>query len=149
MLASISHQIWHLYLTQDVLFGLGASLVWFSCIGAPQQCFSKKRDLAVDITISGCDIGGLVVSNICQAAIEHSDYRWALRISGFICFFFIIIATFFDKRMSCISKLSKATTASIINGSMIQTQISLLKNPQFIILLVIGFVTTFGYLVNF
>lgn len=31
ILASSSHQIWQLYLTQGVLFGLGASLVWFPC----------------------------------------------------------------------------------------------------------------------
>ena len=149
MLASISHQIWHLYLTQGVLFGLGASFVWFPCIGAPQQWFSKKRGLAVGITISGCGIGGLVVSNICQAAIEHLDYRWALRISGFICFFFMIIATSLIKECPAYQNQANQPQLQQQNRSVIQTQISLLKNPQFIILLIIGFITTFGYLVSF
>ncbi|EPB82516.1 hypothetical protein HMPREF1544_10725 [Mucor circinelloides 1006PhL] len=149
MLASISHQIWHLYLTQGVLFGLGASLVWFPCIGAPQQWFSKKRGLAVGITISGCGIGGLIVSNVCQLAIEHLDYRWALRISGFICFFFMVIATFLIKECPAYAaQAPQQCGTAAANRSIVQTQLSLLRNPQFITLLIIGFVTTFGYLVS-
>ena len=58
---------------------MGASFVWFPCIGAPQQWFNHHRGLAVGLAMSGSGIGGLVVSNICQAAIEQIGYRWALR----------------------------------------------------------------------
>lgn len=79
ILASFAKEVWHVFLTQGLLYGLGASFVWFPCIGAPQQWFSKRRGLAVGLAMSGSGIGGLVISNICQAIIANIDYRWALR----------------------------------------------------------------------
>ncbi|KAG1049537.1 hypothetical protein G6F46_001798 [Rhizopus delemar] len=125
MLASISHQIWHLYLTQGVMFGLGASFVWFPCISAPQEWFSSRRGLAIGITMCGSGIGGLVMSNINQAVILALDYRWALRISGFISFFFLILATVFVKSPRRRSEQEKQTINDML----------------------LGFITTFGYLV--
>lgn len=158
MLASISHkvnfkrclrkrlfifftQIWHLYLTQGVLFGLGASFVWFPCISAPQEWFSKRRGTAVGITMCGSGVGGLVLSNICQAAMSNLDYRWSLRILGFICFFFLILATIFVKQNPAQKKDMNDNL-----HDMYQKQKKLVKNVQFDMMLMVGFITTFGYL---
>lgn len=94
MLASIATQIWHLYLTQGVLMGVGASLVWFPCISASQQWFLHRRGLAVGIALSGSGFGGLILSNIIQAIIDTLGYQWALRILGFISFAMLTIAAF-------------------------------------------------------
>ncbi|KAI8093943.1 major facilitator superfamily domain-containing protein [Thamnidium elegans] len=148
MLASISHQIWHLYLTQGVMFGIGASFVWFPCIGAPQEWFSNRRGTAVGITMCGSGVGGLVISNICQAAILNLGYRWSLRIAGFICFFFLILATIFVKQSPAqLAKQLKQDQENEGFTEMIKKQKELLKNSQFNIMLMVGFVTTFGYLV--
>ncbi|CEG69920.1 hypothetical protein RMATCC62417_05910 [Rhizopus microsporus] len=142
MLASISHEIWHLYLTQGVMFGLGASFVWFPCISAPQEWFSSRRGLAIGLTMCGSGVGGLIMSNISQAIILALDYRWALRISGFITFFFLVLATIFVRAPS---RKKKEEEKSVKN--MLLRQKELLKNFQFDILLLVGFITTFGYLV--
>ncbi|KAI8967438.1 major facilitator superfamily domain-containing protein [Mycotypha africana] len=92
MLASIATQIWQLYLTQGVLMGLAASLVWFPCISAAQQWFSKKRGLSVGIAISGSGFGGLILSNILQAIFDSLGYQWALRIIGFISLVLLSVA---------------------------------------------------------
>ncbi|KAI7899873.1 major facilitator superfamily domain-containing protein [Cokeromyces recurvatus] len=94
MLASIATQIWHLYLTQGVLMGIGASLVWFPCVSAAQQWFSKRRGLSVGIAISGSGFGGLILSNVIQAIIDNLGYQWALRIVGFISFVLLSISVF-------------------------------------------------------
>lgn len=125
------------------MFGLGASFVWFPCISAPQEWFSSRRGLAIGITMCGSGIGGLVMSNINQAVILSLDYRWALRISGFISFFFLILATVFVKSPRRRSEQEKQTI-----HDMLRRQIQLLKNTQFDILLIVGFITTFGYLVK-
>ncbi|SAM08669.1 hypothetical protein [Absidia glauca] len=84
MMASISHEIWQLMLTQGFLAGFGASLAWFPCISAPQQYFSKRRGMAVGIAISGSGFGGLVMSNIVEAINKTLGIRWSLRVVGFI-----------------------------------------------------------------
>ncbi|ORZ05260.1 major facilitator superfamily domain-containing protein [Absidia repens] len=84
MLASISTEIWQLMLTQGVLAGFGASLVWFPCVSASQQYFDKRRGMAVGISISGSGFGGLVMSNIVEAINSTLGVRWSLRVVGFI-----------------------------------------------------------------
>lgn len=124
------------------MFGLGASFVWFPCISAPQEWFSSRRGLAIGLTMCGSGVGGLIMSNISQAVILALDYRWALRISGFITFFFLVLATIFVRTPY---RKKKEEEKSVKN--MLLRQKELLKNFQFDILLLVGFITTFGYLV--
>jgi MFS family permease len=130
------------------MFGLGASFVWFPCIGAPQEWFSSRRGSAVGLTMCGSGVGGLIISNICQAAILSLGYRWALRIAGFICFFFLALATILVKQSPAqLAKQSKQDANNEGLREMFTKQKELLKNSQFNIMLAVGFVTTFGYLV--
>lgn len=130
------------------MFGVGASFVWFPCIGAPQEWFSSRRGTAVGITMCGSGVGGLVISNICQAAILSLGYRWSLRIAGFICFFFLILATIFVKQSPAqLAKQLRQDQDQEGFSEMIKKQKALLKNSQFNIMLMVGFITTFGYLV--
>ncbi|CAO3618510.1 unnamed protein product [Mucor fragilis] len=140
MLASISHQMWHLYLTQGVMFGIGASFIFFPCMAAPQQWFTTRRGLAVGYCMCGSGIGGLIVSNVVQAAIVHLDYRWALRIAGFVCFGFCLVATVLVKP----PKAAKMQQESF--PELFQKQKKLLKNVQFQIMLMMVLITCFGYL---
>ncbi|KAI8068016.1 major facilitator superfamily domain-containing protein [Gongronella butleri] len=91
-LASITNSVWQLYITQGFLNGLASSLVWFPCISAPQQWFSKKRGLAVGMTFAGSGIGGLSFSYIIRASIDSVGYQWSLRIVGFVQLGLILIA---------------------------------------------------------
>lgn len=130
------------------MFGIGASFVWFPCISAPQEWFSSRRGTAIGITMCGSGVGGLILSNICQAAMLTLGYRWALRIAGFICFFFLVLATIFVKQSP--KQLEKQRLQDERNEGlreMYRKQVSLLKNSQFAIMLIVGFITTFGYLV--
>lgn len=144
MLASISTQIWHLYLTQGVMFGVGASFIFFPCLAAPQQWFTTRRGFAVGLTMSGSGIGGIVFSNFVQAAIENLGYRWALRIEGFVCFGLMLICTVLVKAPSTAVTISQDSF-----GVLFQKQRKLVTgNRQFQYMLAIGLITTFGYLVS-
>lgn len=145
MLASISHEIWHLYLTQGVMFGLGASFVFFPCIGAPQEWFSSRRGTAFGIAMCGSGVGGLVISNVCQAVMLSIGYRWSLRVAGFISLFFLSLATLFVKQSS--AQLIKRKENPVTLHGMYVKQKMLLGSAQFNIFMIISFLTTFGYLV--
>ncbi|KAL9536998.1 hypothetical protein MBANPS3_012177 [Mucor bainieri] len=140
MLASISHEMWHLYLTQGVMFGIGASFIFFPCMQIPQTYFTSKRGLAVGCSMCGSGIGGLIVSNIVQAAIVHLGYRWSLRIAGFVCFGFCLVAMLLVKP----PKAAKMEQESF--SELFQKQKKLLKNVQFQIMLLMVLITCFGYL---
>jgi MFS family permease len=46
ILASFATQLWHIYLSQGILFGLGATFVFSPSIGLPSQWFVKRRAFA-------------------------------------------------------------------------------------------------------
>lgn len=138
ILASFATEVWHVILTQGVLFGLGASFVSLCCIGAPQQWFSERRGLAVGIAFAGSGVGGLVVANISMAAINSIGYRWALRIDGILVFILLSIATCFVRPFGDVRKTGGGR--KVINWY-------LFKNPMFTVMFFHGLITTFGYMV--
>ncbi|CAO3668307.1 unnamed protein product [Rhizopus stolonifer] len=137
ILASFATQVWHVFLTQGVLFGIGASFVSLPCMGAPQQWFSKRRGLAVGLAFSGSGVGGLVIANISLAAIESIGYRWALRIDGIVVFVLLSFSTCFVRPFGDVRKTGGGR--KVINWY-------LFKNPMFSVMFMHGLITTFGYM---
>lgn len=88
-LASLSTQVWHLLLTQGLLFGLGSSLLYFPILSAAPEYFSAHRGSAMGFILSGAGIGGLVFSPLIRALITAIGPRWTLR---FLCFLNLIIS---------------------------------------------------------
>ena len=117
--------------------GIGASLVWFPCISAAQQWFSKRRGFSVGIAISGSGFGGLILSNIVQAAIDHVGYQWALRIIGFISFVCLGIASCTVRPLNEPSKQE--------NVKLMVFDLRPFRNKQFILLFCIQFVGNFAF----
>lgn len=133
-----------MYLTQGVLFGVGASFVFFPCIVAPQEWFTTKRGLAVGLSMCGSGIGGLIFSNIAQASIQHLGINWALRIEGFVCMAFLIISTILVKSPENIVERPKFSFGELWD----KQKKLVVHNKQFQLMLLIGIITTFGYLVR-
>ncbi|KAG0379591.1 hypothetical protein BGX24_012548 [Mortierella sp. AD032] len=79
VLASFSTQLWHLYLSQGLLFGIGASLVYFPSVAAPTHWFEKKRGLAMGISASGSGLGGFFLAPLTQFLIDRYAVQWTLR----------------------------------------------------------------------
>ncbi|KAF9150698.1 hypothetical protein BG015_007487 [Linnemannia schmuckeri] len=81
-LASFSTKLWYIYLSQGILFGVGASLVYFSAIAAPTHWFEKKRGLPMGIAASGSGLGGFFLAPLTQVLIDRYEVRWTLRSLG-------------------------------------------------------------------
>ncbi|KAI9488484.1 major facilitator superfamily domain-containing protein [Zychaea mexicana] len=93
ILASFATQLWHLYLSQGILFGLGGSFVFSPSITLPSQWFIKNRALATGLAVSGSGIGGVCISPMAQSLITTIGYRNALRAMGGMGFGLLSIAT--------------------------------------------------------
>jgi MFS family permease len=69
--ASFADHIWHLYLSQSVLIGLGVGFTYIPSIAIISQWFLKKRSLANGISAAGSGIGGSLFSFIMDIIIRN------------------------------------------------------------------------------
>lgn len=93
--ASFASRIWHLYLSQGALVGLGVGFVYVPSIAVLSQWFARRRSLANGISAAGSGIGGLIFSFATGDMINHLSIAWALRITGAIAFLAILLAAIF------------------------------------------------------
>jgi len=90
--ASFARRIWHLYLSQGILIGLGVGFIFIPSISILSQWFSQKRSLANGVSSAGSGIGGVIFSFATGAMIRHIGLGWSLRITGIITFVINLIA---------------------------------------------------------
>ncbi|KAI8320515.1 MFS general substrate transporter [Martensiomyces pterosporus] len=76
--------VWKLLITQGIVFGMGASLVFIPATSIPSQWFVKNRPLAIGIVVAGGGIGGLWLTPATDHLITSMNTAWALRITGII-----------------------------------------------------------------
>jgi MFS family permease len=85
LLAPLTTQPWHLYLTIGVLVGAGSI-----CLGYSGQSlylpnwFSRKRGLAIGIAFAGVGIGSITVLPWVQVMIEQTGWRTACTAMGIL-----------------------------------------------------------------
>jgi len=91
--ASFAYRIWHLYLSQGLLIGLGLGFIFVPCTPIVSQWFSKKRTLATGIGSAGSGVGGLLFSFGIQAMIDNISLAWSFRITAAICGVMNLLAT--------------------------------------------------------
>ncbi|KAG0213181.1 hypothetical protein BGX33_003104 [Mortierella sp. NVP41] len=135
ILASFYTQLWHLYLTQGFLFGVGGGLVFFSSISVTAQYFERRRGLANGIAVAGSGIGGLAISPLTRYLITQVGIRWTQRIIGFCVLGF----------MSAVFAFVRPRVQVVKKGPIFD--LSLIRVPGFLLLMCTAFIVTFGYMV--
>ncbi|KAI1316228.1 hypothetical protein EDD11_010275 [Mortierella claussenii] len=95
VLASFAKQLWQLYLTQGIMFGVGASLAYYPAIAVPSHYFTKRRGLATGIAVSGVGVGGLILAPLTHSLIDKVDVFWTLRILALLCLVICGLASVF------------------------------------------------------
>lgn len=83
-LASYSTELWHLYLTQGVIVGLGYSAGNVSAVSIVGQWFKVHRALAVGIAVAGAGLGQFTMSLVLNSIINQFGWRGALQIVALI-----------------------------------------------------------------
>jgi MFS family permease len=84
--ASWASQIWHLFLTQGLVFGMGLGLIFIPVAAVVPQWFTTKRSLASGISLAGAGLGGAIYSLAAAAMIRNLGLRLTYRILGSIAF---------------------------------------------------------------
>jgi MFS family permease len=131
ILAGFSTEIWHVYLTQGVLFGVGSSLAYMSIVATIPQWFTTRRGTAMGFSSSGSGFGGLALSPMVNSLVIKFGLPWTYRIVGFFSFGVLMIASFLIR-----SRLPPGFEKRPINSPI---KVSMLKDANFVIL-VAGFV---------
>ncbi|KAG2195169.1 hypothetical protein INT47_006451 [Mucor saturninus] len=139
--ASLATEVWHLYLTQGILFGSGASCMYVTVMAVTPQWFTKNRGIALGIVAGGSGMGGLIVPFIMTPLNRNLGYAWTYRILGFICLVCDIIACIFVKER--IPRIKEKMKLSEI------LQFDVLKNIDFLLFAVGADIALFGYFVPF
>ncbi|KAH7026734.1 MFS transporter, MCP family, solute carrier family 16, member 6 [Microdochium trichocladiopsis] len=92
-LASLSTRVWHLYLTQGALVGIGIGSLVVPSTAVLSQWFSRRRSVANGISSAGSGVGGAAFTWGTAAAIRNVGIDWTLRITGLVAFTATLIAT--------------------------------------------------------
>ena len=134
--ASFAVQIWQLFLSQGVCFGIGMGFLFNGSVGIVPQWFSKRRSLANGIGTAGSGLGGLAYSLAAGALIPKVGLGWTFRILGIIAFVVNFICSIIIKDRN-----------KIIGVSQLAFDYRLFKRPEFIMLQGWGVFTMLGYVV--
>ncbi|KAK5828638.1 major facilitator superfamily domain-containing protein [Linnemannia elongata] len=134
--ASFATQVWHLYLTQGILYGLGAAMANPCILAAPSQWFVVRRGMASGIGISGSGVGGLVFSVLIEKLNASIGHRWCLRVLGIIVWCSMVTSAILIRQFS-------PNGAQAVNVSMKDAET--MRKPAFLLLLSGVLLTSFGY----
>ncbi|TFK64870.1 MFS general substrate transporter [Pluteus cervinus] len=86
-------QIWQQYLTQAILFNLGATIGFFPSVAVIAHWFKKKVAWALGILVAGASVGGIVFPLLLHRLIPKIGFGWTIRIIALIVFCSFAIAT--------------------------------------------------------
>ncbi|KAL0935670.1 uncharacterized protein CTRU02_210261 [Colletotrichum truncatum] len=134
--ASLSKEIWHLFLSQGVLFGLGMGMLFLPSYGIISQWFNRRRALANGIAIAGAGLGGFTYSLSTGAMIRNLGVDWAYRILCLVSAVVNIACTLFIK-----------TRYAATGALPVAFDISLLKRKEFLLIIAFGFLSMLGYFI--
>ena len=134
--ASFASEIWHLFLSQGVAFGLGMGFIFVASVGIIPQWFSRKRSFANSIGASGSGIGGLIYSLATNAMIQHIGLGWAFRILAIIsCVVNVVCTILVRDRNKAVGAVQMAF------------DVRLFKRGEYVLILMWGFFSMLGYVV--
>ena len=75
-------QLWHLYLTQSIMYGIGSSMYYFPIMSLTPVYFDRHRGFAMGFILAGSGVGGLVLAPVLRQLLDRLGVQWALRILG-------------------------------------------------------------------
>ncbi|KAG0267385.1 hypothetical protein DFQ27_008803 [Actinomortierella ambigua] len=134
--ASFATEIWHLYLSQGLMYGMGAAMANPCVLSAPATWFVARRGMASGMAIAGSGMGGLIFNVVIQKMIDGVGVRWCLRILAILLGVMMIVCGSFIRQFNSTGKKATHITRS---------DLEILKQPTFL-LMVLGVMTTaFGY----
>lgn len=91
-MTSIGTEYWHFFLAQGVCVGIGLGIMFMPPLSVTSSYFRKNRTMALTCAATGTSIGSVIFPAIIQYSIPRVGFGWAVRISGFVALFCMVIA---------------------------------------------------------
>ncbi|KAI7891270.1 major facilitator superfamily domain-containing protein [Mucor mucedo] len=143
ILASFATELWHVYLSQGVLFGLASAFVFSPSVTLPSQWFTSRRALATGIAVSGSGVGGVCLSPMIQKLILTIGFRNTLRVQGAFGFGLLCIST------ALATSRYRPPPSSNGKNKWYHVYDASLLSRRFVLLLCFSFFVPFGYVAPF
>lgn len=134
--ASFAYEIWQLFLSQGVCFGLGMGFLFVGSVSIPPQWFTTRRSLANGISAAGSGIGGLIYSLAAGAMLGSVGLAWTFRILGIIAFV-----------VNSICAMLLRDRNKIIGSSQNAFDAKLFRRVEYLLLCAYGWFSMLGYVV--
>ena len=99
VLASLSTEIWHLFITLGLMAGFGYSMSFLAGVSVVSQWFTTRRGLAVGMAVAGAGLGQFAVSLSSGALLTAFGWREALQLLALFNFIGITIASMLIRRL--------------------------------------------------
>ncbi|ANZ76469.1 BA75_04346T0 [Komagataella pastoris] len=146
MMMSLTNNIWQLFLTQGLLFGIGSGIVYLSGLTVVMQWFKRRRALAMGIVSSGSSLGGVYWPIAVKKLISEVDINWTNRILGFIYIpLGVIMVVFLKPRLSLkVVHQNIGVSDEKIKTQWLPFQFNVLKSWRFLLLISSFTVTNFS-----
>ncbi|KAF4339527.1 riboflavin transporter MCH5 [Fusarium beomiforme] len=104
--ASFGSDLWIMFLTIGLGVGLGNGLMSCPMLAVMSQYFTKRRGMAVGITMCGSCTGGLIYSGIMRQLIPTLGFSWTMRAMALIQLVTLVFANI------CLKQRTKAKKSS-------------------------------------
>jgi MFS family permease len=140
ILTGFATEIWHVYLTQGVLVGLGSSILYMSIVGVIPQWFTTLRATAMGISSSGGGFGGLALSPMVSSLVQKYGLPWTYRIIGLMALSICLLA-------SCMMRTRLPPGHDKKQPIRSPIKLSMLKDIDFVIWLIGVVISLTGYLI--
>jgi len=82
ILSSLATKLWHLFISQAILVGIGSSMLYYPVTSLTPVYFDRHRGFAMGIAMAGSGAGGLVLAPVTQSLFTRFGAPVTLRILG-------------------------------------------------------------------
>ncbi|KAI1138582.1 MFS general substrate transporter [Hypoxylon sp. FL0543] len=90
-MTSLATEYWQIFLAQGVCTGIGLGLMFMPTITIVTSYFNKRRALAMSLSSAGTGTGSIIFPATVQYLIPKIGFPWAVRCSGFVALFMVVL----------------------------------------------------------
>lgn len=132
-----------LYISFSCSFGMGISLIYVTVTIVASHYFEKRRSVALGIMTAGQGLGTMILGPTLQALVDMFDWRNTFRVFAGVLALASLTGFFMHKGTS--SPIEKGQVPS----GKFSFNLSLFKNPTFLMLIIMAGVYTFSRMVPY
>jgi MFS family permease len=96
-MSSLCTTYWQLLLSQGICIGLGMGCLFCPVIAVLSTYFSKRRNLAIGLLISGSATGGVIFPLMAKQLLDKIGFAWTMRCIAFVKLATLMVVNVFAK----------------------------------------------------